>query len=90
MIFAKDIAIDTERKSLTVAGRSVQLTATEFAILSLLAADPGHVYSREEIFERIRGEGTYGEVSTVTVHVRRLREKIEIDPSRGMGYRFVL
>ncbi len=96
-IFARDIVIDLDKKSVGVAGRQVQLTATEFAILVLLASAPGKVYSREEIFERVRGEGTYGEVSTVTVHVRRLREKIESNPSDpshietvwGMGYRFV-
>ena len=96
-IFARDIVIDLEKKTVSVAGRSVQLTATEFAILVLLASSPGRVFSREEIFERVRGEGTYGEVSTVTVHIRRLREKIEADPSDpshietvwGMGYRFV-
>jgi len=97
VIVARDIVIDLEKKSVEVSGRAVQLTATEFAILALLAASPGRVFSREEIFDRIRGEGTYGEVSTVTVHVRRLREKIEIDPSNptrietlwGMGYKFV-
>ncbi|HUW41412.1 MAG TPA: helix-turn-helix domain-containing protein [Rectinemataceae bacterium] len=56
---------------------------TEYAILLLLARNPGRVYSREEIFEAVRGEGTYGEVSTVTVHMRRLREKIEADPSNS-------
>jgi DNA-binding response OmpR family regulator len=97
LIFAGDVTIDTERKAVSVAGRAVQLTATEFAILTLLASAPGRVYSREEIFEHIRGEGTFGEVSTVTVHVRRLREKVETDPSNpflietvwGMGYRFL-
>ena len=96
-IFARDVVIDLEKKAVSVAGRAVQLTATEFSILTLLAASPGRVFSREEIFERVRGEGTYGEVSTVTVHIRRLREKIETDPSDpshietvwGMGYRFV-
>ena len=97
VIFARDVVIDLEKKAVSVAGRPVQLTATEFSILTLLAASPGRVFSREEIFERVRGEGTYGEVSTVTVHIRRLREKIETDPSDpshietvwGMGYRFV-
>jgi DNA-binding response OmpR family regulator len=96
-IVVRDLVIDLEKKLVEVSGRNVQLTATEFAILVLLASSPGRVYSREEIFERIRGEGTFGEVSTVTVHVRRLREKIESDPSDpkrietvwGMGYRFV-
>jgi DNA-binding response OmpR family regulator len=97
VISAGDIVIDLEKKSVLVAGRVAPLTATEYQILALLAQNPGRVYSREEIFERIRGEGVYGEISTVTVHMRRLREKIEADPSNpvhvetvwGMGYRFV-
>jgi DNA-binding response OmpR family regulator len=96
VIIARDIVIDLDKKTVEVAGKPVQLTATELAILTLLVASPGRVFSREEIFERIRGEGTYGEVSTVTVHVRRLREKLEADPSNpthietvwGMGYKF--
>jgi two-component system, OmpR family, alkaline phosphatase synthesis response regulator PhoP len=97
LIVARDLVIDLGRKSVEVGGKSAQLTATEFAILALLAAAPGRVFSRDEIFESIRGEGTYGEVSTVTVHIRRLREKIEQDPSSparietvwGMGYKLV-
>jgi DNA-binding response OmpR family regulator len=97
IISSGDLVIDTEKKAVTAGGAGVQLTATEYAILLLLARNPGRVYSREEIFEAVRGEGTYGEVSTVTVHMRRLREKIEADPSNpkhietvwGMGYRFV-
>jgi DNA-binding response OmpR family regulator len=97
MITAGDLVIDTDKKAVSVAGRPAALTASEYAILVLLAQSPGRVFSREEIFEHVRGEGTYGEVSTVTVHVRRLREKIEVDPSDpvhvetvwGMGYRFV-
>jgi len=97
LISSGDLVIDTEKKAVSAGGRPVQLTATEYAILLLLARSPGRVYSREEIFEAIRGEGTYGEVSTVTVHMRRLREKVEADPSDpkhvetvwGMGYRFV-
>jgi DNA-binding response OmpR family regulator len=91
-----DLTIDSEKKAVLVAGRPVQLTATEYAILLGLARSPGRVYSREEIFEGIRGEGIHGDLSMVTVHIRRLREKIEMDPSDplhvetvwGMGYRF--
>ncbi len=97
IISSGDLVIDTEKKAVSAGGQGVQLTATEYAILLLLARNPGRVYSREEIFEAVRGEGTYGEVSTVTVHMRRLREKVEVDPSNpkhietvwGMGYRFV-
>ncbi len=97
VIISGDLVIDTGKKAVTAAGRLAPLTATEYSILVLLAKYPGRIYSREEIFEKIRGEGVYGEVSTVTVHVRRLREKVEADPSNplhietvwGMGYRFV-
>jgi DNA-binding response OmpR family regulator len=73
----------------------VSLTAREFEILALLAAHPDRVFGREEIFERIWGAGTFGDISTVTVHIRRIREKIETDPSSpriietvwGVGYR---
>ncbi len=79
----------------TVAGREVTLTAREFEILALLASHPERVFSREHIFERIWGEGVFGDISTVTVHIRRIREKIEADPSQpriietvwGIGYR---
>ena len=79
----------------TVAGREVGLTAREFEILALFASHPDRVFSRQEVFERIWGEGTFGDISTVTVHIRRIREKVEADPSHprlietvwGVGYR---
>jgi len=96
VLSAGGLSIDNEKKSVLVGGKPAQLTATEFAILLLLAKEPGKIFSKEEIFERIRGEGAYGDLGTITVHVRRLREKIEDDPSDprrietvwGMGYRF--
>jgi DNA-binding response OmpR family regulator len=96
IISSGDLTIDTERKAVLVGGQDVGLTATEYAILSLLAANPGRIWSKEEIYEKLHGEGFYGETSAITVHVRRLREKIEEDPSEprhvetvwGMGYRF--
>jgi DNA-binding response OmpR family regulator len=97
VIISGDLVIDMGKKSVTASGKLAPLTATEYSILAILAKSPDRIFSREEIFEKIRGEGVYGEVSTVTVHVRRLREKIETDPSNpqhietvwGMGYRFV-
>lgn len=71
------------------------LTAREFAVLELLMAHPDRVFSRDELYDRIWGEESWGDQSTVTVHIRRIREKIEADPShpaliqtvRGVGYR---
>ena len=68
----------------------------EFELLYLLAQNPRQVFTRDQLLERIWGESDYIDPSTVTVHIRRLREKIEIDPSKphhlqtvwGVGYRF--
>jgi DNA-binding response OmpR family regulator len=96
VISSGDLTIDTERKAVLLGGQPVALTATEYDILLILAQHPGTVFSKEQLFEKIRGEGFYGETSAITVHVRRLREKIEENPSEpkrietvwGMGYRF--
>ncbi|SDQ63289.1 response regulator transcription factor [Quadrisphaera sp. DSM 44207] len=76
-------------------GEPVALTRTEFRLLCELAAVPGRVLSREELLERVWGYGYFGDARLVDVHVRRLRTKVEADPShptavttvRGMGYR---
>lgn len=94
-ITAGPLVLERESMRATVAGREVALTAREFEVLALLAAHPDRVFGREEIFARIWGGGTFGDVSTVTVHIRRIREKIEADPSHpqiietvwGVGYR---
>jgi DNA-binding response OmpR family regulator len=73
----------------------VSLTAREFDLLAFLVTHPHRVFRREELLERVWGY-TFGDTSTVTVHVRRLREKVEADPSHpqrirtvwGVGYRF--
>lgn len=73
----------------------IALTPLEFDLLVFLMRQPGRAFSREQLFERVWGY-TFGDLSTITVHVRRLREKIEDDPSRplrlktvwGVGYRF--
>jgi two-component system response regulator ResD len=72
------------------------LTAREFDLLWFLAKHPGHVFSREELLEHVWGWEFEGDVNTVTVHVRRLRTKIEVTPKRprhlttvwAVGYRF--
>ncbi|MGH2537308.1 MAG: response regulator transcription factor [Candidatus Promineifilaceae bacterium] len=88
--------IDPQRRTVVAAGRPVELTATEFNLLRFLAAHPRLVFSREKLLENVWGFSDYVDPSTVTVHMRRLREKLEADPSRperlltvwGVGYKF--
>jgi two-component system response regulator ResD len=91
-----ELEVNPRRRTVGVGGREVSLTPKEFDLLSLLAANPGQVYSRLEILEELWDFAFDGDPSTVTVHIRRLREKVEADPSRphhlvtvwGVGYRF--
>ena len=91
-----DVRIDMPRRTVTVRGAPVQLTFVEFELLALLAANPGVVFSRRQLLERLRGGADYREPRTIDVHVRHLREKIEREPRepeliltvRGAGYRF--
>lgn len=89
------IAMDREQKIVTVDGESVKLTPTEFKILQLLMENVGTVFSSAQIYERIWEEDAYATDNIVSVHIRRIREKIEIDPKNpdyikvmwGVGYR---
>ena len=91
-----DLQIDIIKRKVTVKGRAVALTSREFNLLSLLASNPGKVYSREELLEEIWGDDYSGDVRTVDVHIRHLREKIEEFPAEpniiltvwGAGYKF--
>jgi two-component system, OmpR family, response regulator len=91
-----DVVIDLPRRTVEVRGEPVQLTFVEFELLALLASNPGVVYSRRQLLERLRGGADYREPRTIDVHVRHLREKIEEEPRepeliltvRGAGYRF--
>ncbi len=91
-----DVRIDLPRRTVEVRGELVQLTFVEFELLALLAANPGVVYSRRQLLERLRGGADYREPRTIDVHVRHLREKIELESRepeliltvRGAGYRF--
>lgn len=91
-----ELRIDIPRRTVEVRGKPVSLTYIEFEMLALLASNPGIVFSRRELLERLRGSADYREPRTIDVHVRHLREKIERDPSnpeliltvRGAGYRF--
>ena len=77
-------------------GTGIELTAREFDMLYLLARHPHQVFSRDHLLERIWGTSEYIDPGTVTVHVRRIREKIEADPANpamlltvwGVGYKF--
>jgi DNA-binding response OmpR family regulator len=90
------IAINPTTREVTVRGSSVELTVREFDLLHLLARHPKQVFTRDQLLERVWGGAEYIDPGTVTVHVRRLREKIEEDPSApkclltvwGVGYKF--
>lgn len=92
-----DIAMDTGRRLVERAGSSVELTRLEFDLLAYLATKPGQVVSRDELLESVwESSSQWQDPATVTVHVRRLRQKLEEDPSAprhlltvyGVGYRF--
>jgi DNA-binding response OmpR family regulator len=95
-IVAGALEIDATRRELRRDGAVVPLTRKEFDLLTLLASHPGRAFSRAELLESVWDFAWAGDTSTVTVHVRRLREKIEADPSAprhlvtvwGVGYRF--
>jgi DNA-binding response OmpR family regulator len=92
-----DLRIDAASREVTRSGEPLTLTALEFDLLWFLASHPRHVFSRSQIMSRVWGYEAALDTGTVTVHVRRLREKIEDDPSRptrletvwGVGYRLV-
>jgi DNA-binding response OmpR family regulator len=96
VISAGPVVIDTATHTTTVRGEPVDLTSTEFEILKLLAAHPARVYTKAQIYQLVWDEEFGGDYTTVQVHVRRLRTKIERDPSNpeiigtvwGVGYRF--
>ncbi|WP_035985089.1 response regulator transcription factor [Leptolyngbya sp. KIOST-1] len=92
----KDIVLYTNEFRVTVAGQEVSLSPKEFRILELFIQSPNRVWSREELIQSIWGTDFVGDRKTVDVHIRWLREKIEVDPAhpqyvttlRGFGYRF--
>ncbi|WP_079525935.1 response regulator transcription factor [Halobacillus hunanensis] len=92
----RGLHIDRKSRRVKVNEEEIMLTAKEFNLLSFLAQNPDHVFSKEELFDRIWGFDSVGDISTVTVHIRKIREKIEKDPSQpeyletvwGAGYRF--
>src|ERR671938_22241 len=90
------LVIDLLRRQVSAQENLVDLTATEFEILSFLAASPGRVYSRQQIMQHLWDGEFYGEPRTADVHIQRIRKKIEPDPKspryiktvRGMGFKF--
>lgn len=95
-IQAGPLSIDLLQHRVRLKGREIDLTAKEFALLSLLASNAGRVYSRDQLLAQIWGYDYFGDARTVDVHIRHLREKIEKDPSTprliltvwGTGYKF--
>ena len=91
-----DMTLDTDSKRLHIAGKEINLTSKEFDVLELLVKNPDKVYSREKLLGLVWGSQYPGDVRTVDVHIRRLREKIESNPSEpkyvhtkwGVGYYF--
>lgn len=90
------IRIDPRARAVTVNERKVELTSKEFDLLWFLASHSGQVFTRSQLLDHVWGYEFYGDSSTVTVHIRRLREKIEADPAHpqylstvwGVGYKF--
>ena len=91
-----DLVLDGASRQVHRANRPLTLTVREFDLLWFLASNPRRVFSRDQLMERVWGYEAALDTGTVTVHIRRLREKIETDPSRpehlqtvwGVGYRF--
>jgi len=91
-----ELRIDFDKRAVAVNGEPVRLTYVEFEILATLARNPGRVYSRSTLLERVWGDSAYRDPRTIDVHIRHLREKLENDAKhpelvctvRGVGYRF--
>lgn len=96
VIEIRGIKIDKTARRVFVDGEEKPFTTKEFDLLTFLAENPNHVYSKEELFREIWDMDSIGDIATVTVHIKKIREKIEIDTSNpqyietiwGVGYRF--
>jgi DNA-binding response OmpR family regulator len=93
---AGDLSIDFAKRTVEIRGEPVRLTYVEFEILSILARNPGRVFSRTMLLDRLWGDSAFRDPRTIDVHIRHLREKVERDPKepeylftvRGVGYHF--
>ena len=96
IIEIRGLKIDRTARKVWVNGEEKNLTAREFDLLAFLAANPNHVYSRDELFREIWGMESVGDIATVTVHIKKIREKVELNSAKpqyietiwGVGYRF--
>ncbi len=96
VIEIRGIKIDTTARRVWVNGEEKTFTTKEFDLLTFLAAHPNHVYTKDELFSEIWDMESIGDIATVTVHIKKIREKIEFDTSKpqyietiwGVGYRF--
>lgn len=95
-IYFDNFIMDLKKHSLIVDGQEIYLVGKEFELLWYLASNEGQVFTKEQIYDAIWGEDEFGEISTVTVHIRKIRAKIEKDDSNpnliktiwGVGYKF--
>ncbi len=96
VIEVRGLKIDKTARRVWVNGEEKQLTTKEFDLLTFLAQNPNHVFTKDELFENIWGMESVGDIATVTVHIKKIREKIEINTAKpqyietiwGVGYRF--
>lgn len=96
IIEIRGIKIDTTARRVWVNGEEKSFTTKEFDLLTFLASHPNHVYTKDELFSEIWDMESIGDIATVTVHIKKIREKIEFDTSKpqyietiwGVGYRF--
>ena len=96
IIEIRGLKIDTTARRVWVNGEEKSFTTKEFDLLTFLAGHPNHVYTKEELFREIWDMESIGDIATVTVHIKKIREKIEYDTSHpqyietiwGVGYRF--
>ncbi|WP_274364729.1 response regulator transcription factor [Paenibacillus thermotolerans] len=92
----RGLLIEKASRRVFVNNKEVAFTTKEFDLLTYLASNPNRVFSKEHLFERLWGMDSHGDIATVTVHIRKIREKIELDSSNpqyietiwGAGYRF--
>ena len=96
IIEIRGIKIDKTARRVWVNGEETNFTSKEFDLLTFLAQNPNHVYTKEELFQEIWDMESIGDIATVTVHIKKIREKVEMDTSNpqyietiwGVGYRF--
>ena len=96
ILSASGVTLNLAGKSAEIDGKPVELTAKEFDLLTFLAEHPNHVFTKEELFSEIWDMESIGDIATVTVHIKKIREKIEFNTAKpqyietiwGVGYRF--